>query len=129
MICAIYIYTFGNICRLVPSWERWIYCQGLMLENVTYEMSYLWQAIEKIPETIYLRQLRQWDKQEELSKLSICSRHSDNTDKFLYSFKHNRNITKNVLIVTNLFDMFGKHSNNVASLTIIITEIKAGKLG
>ncbi|XP_020295429.1 aminopeptidase N-like, partial [Pseudomyrmex gracilis] len=37
--------------KLLPSWKKWIYCQGLMLETVTYDKSALWQKICNIYQT------------------------------------------------------------------------------
>lgn len=111
-----------NISRLLPSWKRWVYCQGLVLENVTYHKSDLWQKVVDI----YFRQHR------DVFELLLCPEHDHTIEHFLETFDnivipnygyipHERT---NVSLVTNVFDMFAKQLKNVASLNMLIITIQ-----
>ncbi|XP_020298060.1 aminopeptidase Q-like [Pseudomyrmex gracilis] len=97
--------------KLLPSWQKWIYCQGLILENGTFDASDLWRNIEKI----YLTQR----KLEEIFELLSCSGHN-----ILQSlrFSEVKLLTKR-RSVNVLFDSVAKYSKDVTLLNSIISRI------
>ncbi|XP_020298412.1 aminopeptidase N-like isoform X2 [Pseudomyrmex gracilis] len=116
---------FTNIAKnkLLPSWQKWIYCQGLMLENVTYDSSVIWQSL--------LNTYRNQSKHIELFEFLSCSTlHSNILMSFnllsssflpLCTFIRNHKISDRVSLI---FDMLAKHSKNTESLTAILQEIE-----
>ncbi|XP_020298569.1 uncharacterized protein LOC109862833, partial [Pseudomyrmex gracilis] len=108
--------------RLLPSWQRWIFCQSLMLENSMYENSSTWYTLK----TMYKPQ----SKDEEMFKFLPCSRHRRNIFLFFYSFFTNvlpsYEATVNLKLsdrVSFLFNILAKHSKTVPSLTPILEGI------
>ncbi|XP_020299056.1 aminopeptidase N-like [Pseudomyrmex gracilis] len=99
--------------RLLPSWQRWIYCQGLKLKIVTNFI--LWHKIHNI----YLLQ----EKLEQFFQLLPCFNFGLN-----YSLESLRSapykyVTKSDS-VTILFDIVVRHIQDVSSLNIEINEIE-----
>ncbi|XP_020298121.1 aminopeptidase N-like [Pseudomyrmex gracilis] len=94
--------------KLLPSWQKWIYCQSLILVNATSD---LWQNIEKIYSTD--------NKKEQLFELLSCNRHN-----ILQVF---REIEANLLTkrksVYVLFDSVAKYSKDVTLLNSIRSRI------
>ncbi|XP_020299253.1 uncharacterized protein LOC109863405, partial [Pseudomyrmex gracilis] len=109
--------------RLLPSWEKWIFCQSLMVENSPYENSFTWYTLK----TMYKTQ----SKDEEMFKFLPCSRHRRNIflsfysflTNFLPSYECNVDLKKSDK-VSFLFNIFAKHSKTVASLTSILEGIQ-----
>lgn len=107
------------ICRFLPSWQRWLYCQGLVVENVTFETSAIWNTLLKI----HTKQ----SKEIGLLEFLPCSRVNSNIEIsvsaclnfFLPSHGLLFNETESD-IVAILFNMFAKHSRNVKSLSSIL---------
>ncbi|XP_020290034.1 uncharacterized protein LOC109857773 [Pseudomyrmex gracilis] len=60
--------------RFLSSWQKWIYCQGLMLETVTYDKSALWQKIFNIYQT--------QGKEEDFFEFLPCYKNHE----YLYTF-------------------------------------------
>ncbi|XP_020298390.1 uncharacterized protein LOC109862679 isoform X2 [Pseudomyrmex gracilis] len=118
---------FNNTARwkLLETWQKWIYCQGLMNENITYETSIIWFNLL----FMYIRQKRD----VELYELLPCSTINENVLPSLYALSHsvphafvlheNINISKSGT-VTFLFTMFSKHSKNVDTLSSILQAIE-----
>ncbi|XP_020294710.1 aminopeptidase N-like [Pseudomyrmex gracilis] len=95
--------------RLLPSWQKWIYCQGLILENGTYT-SDLWQNIEKI----YVTQRNLG----EMFELSSCSGHNILQSLRLVNLQ-NKRTSINILL-----DSIAKYSKDVTLLKSIIHKIR-----
>ncbi|XP_020299217.1 uncharacterized protein LOC109863372 isoform X2 [Pseudomyrmex gracilis] len=108
--------------RLLPSWQKWIFCQSLMLENSTYENSSTWYTLKTMYET--------QSKEEEMFKFLPCSRLHRNIFLSFYSFSTNILPSYESIVnlkksdrVSCLFNIFAKHSKTVASLTSILQGI------
>ncbi|XP_020294712.1 aminopeptidase Ey-like isoform X2 [Pseudomyrmex gracilis] len=95
--------------RLLPSWQKWIYCQGLLLENGTYT-SDLWQNIEKI----YVTQ----QTLGEMFELSPCSGHNILQSLRLVNLQ-NKRTSINILLSS-----IAKYSKDVTLLKSIIHKIR-----
>ncbi|XP_020296591.1 aminopeptidase N-like [Pseudomyrmex gracilis] len=95
--------------RLLPSWQKWIYCQGLILENATYTFD-LWQNIEKI----YVTQRNLG----EMFELSLCSGHNS-LQSLRFVNLQNKRTSINILL-----DSIAKYSKDVTLLKSIIHKIR-----
>ncbi|XP_020297956.1 glutamyl aminopeptidase-like isoform X2 [Pseudomyrmex gracilis] len=109
--------------RLLQSWQKWIFCQSLMVENSTYENSSIWYTLK----TMYETQL----KEEEMFKFLPCSRLRSNiflsfksfATTFLPSSERSVDLKKSDR-VSFVFTIYAKHSKTLASLTSILEEIR-----
>ncbi|XP_020296316.1 uncharacterized protein LOC109861184 [Pseudomyrmex gracilis] len=123
--------------KLLPSWQKWIYCQRLMLDTVTYETSAVWQDIVKIYQT--------QGKLEQLFEFLPCFKQYKNLLAFLSFLHHNSllirrsslnadnsDVYKNIVnekksvTVTLLFNIFATHSKNMSALKIILFGLENG---
>ncbi|XP_020295626.1 aminopeptidase N-like isoform X2 [Pseudomyrmex gracilis] len=110
--------------RLLPSWQKWIFCQSLMVENSTYENSSTWYTLKTMHET--------QSKVEEMFKFLLCSRLRRNiflsfnffAINFLPSYGRSIDLKKSDK-VSFLFNLFTRHSKTLASLTSILEEIRS----
>ncbi|XP_020294948.1 aminopeptidase N-like [Pseudomyrmex gracilis] len=99
--------------RLLPSWQRWIYCQGLKLKIVTKFI--LWLKIQNN----YLLQ----EKLEQFFQLLPCFNFGLNYSLESLRFATYKHVTKSDSF-TILFDIVARHIEDVSSLNIIINEIE-----
>ncbi|XP_020297931.1 uncharacterized protein LOC109862317 [Pseudomyrmex gracilis] len=97
--------------KLLPSWQKWIYCQSLILENGTFDTSDLWQNIEKIYSTD--------NKKEQLFELLSCYGH--NIVQILREIEASL-LTKRQSVYV-LFDSVTKYSKNVTLLNGITSRL------
>ncbi|XP_020295436.1 aminopeptidase N-like [Pseudomyrmex gracilis] len=122
--------------KLLPSWQKWIYCQGVMLENVTYDNSALWQKIFHVYQT--------QGKEKEFLEFLPCSRKYEDMYNFLYFLARNflpapgssltakTNNTRNIInakksdTITVLFTIFALHSKNDSALNKIRFGLESG---
>ncbi|XP_020295438.1 aminopeptidase Ey-like [Pseudomyrmex gracilis] len=122
--------------KLLSKWQKWIYCQGLMLETVSYHTSALWRNIFNI----YQTQRREEDFFELLpcckkydymyNLVSFLDRNSlpkpgsnlrvKNSDR-----EHIVNAKKSVT-VSLLFTIFALHSKNYSGLNSIQFGLERG---
>ncbi|XP_020279722.1 aminopeptidase N-like isoform X1 [Pseudomyrmex gracilis] len=111
--------------KLLPSWQKWIYCQRVMFETVTFNTSALWQTIFNTYQT--------QQKKEEFFEFLPCSRQYEDLYNFflllngtaLSRFGDSLNASKSVT-VTVLFTIFSIHSKNDSALDIILLGLKNG---
>ncbi|XP_020279724.1 aminopeptidase N-like [Pseudomyrmex gracilis] len=109
--------------KLLPSWQKWIYCQGLILETVSFNTSALWQTIFNTYQT--------QQKQEEFFEFLSCSRQYDKMYSFLVflngdsllPFEGRVTTRKSITVLFNLLSM---HSKNDLALEIILFGLKNG---
>ncbi|XP_020295437.1 aminopeptidase N-like [Pseudomyrmex gracilis] len=129
---------FKNLAqnKLLPSWKKWLYCQGLMVETVTYNKSALWQKIFHIYQT--------QEKGKEFLEFLPCSRKHEDIYVFLYFLDHNfvsipgsslntkKVPTENIIIaeksvtVTVLFTLFALQSKTTSVLNNIRFGLQTG---
>ncbi|XP_020298859.1 uncharacterized protein LOC109863088, partial [Pseudomyrmex gracilis] len=110
--------------RLLQSWQKWIFCQSLMVENSTYENSSIWSTLTTMYET--------QSKEEEMFNFLPCSRLRRNiflsfkffATTFLPSSERSVDLKKSDR-VSFLFNIIATHSKTVASLTSILEEIRS----
>ncbi|XP_020298393.1 uncharacterized protein LOC109862689 [Pseudomyrmex gracilis] len=123
--------------KLLSSWQKWIYCQRLMVDTFTYVTSTVWEDIVKIYQTQgKLEQLFEFlpcSKQYKnlLSFLSVLHRNSliirtsslkgDNGDFYKEIVHEKKNVT-----VTVLFKIFAMHSKNMSALDVIRIGLENG---
>ncbi|XP_020279721.1 thyrotropin-releasing hormone-degrading ectoenzyme-like isoform X2 [Pseudomyrmex gracilis] len=111
--------------KLLPSWQKWIYCQGVILETVNFNTSALWQTIFNTYQT--------QQKKEEFFKFLPCSRQYEDLYNFLLllngtalpRFGDSFNASKSVTVPV-LFNIFSIHSKNELALDIILVGLKNG---
>lgn len=103
----------------MASWQRWIFCQSLMVDNVSYELSSVWYTL--------LSMYRTQAKVREMFQFLPCSKTSRNIKRSLYSLSNNFLPSyghsldlKESDSVNLLFIIFAKHSKNFESLMSIL---------
>ncbi|XP_020297623.1 aminopeptidase N-like isoform X2 [Pseudomyrmex gracilis] len=122
--------------KLLPSWQKWIYCQGLMVETVTYDKSALWQKIFNIYQT-------QGKEEDFFEFLPCCKKYEYmyNLMSFLdrnslprpgSSLRAKISNTENIVnakksvTVSLLFTIFALHSKNYSGLDSIQFGLELG---
>ncbi|XP_020296592.1 aminopeptidase N-like [Pseudomyrmex gracilis] len=96
--------------RLLPSWQNWMYCQGLMLKLITNKM--LWHKIQDI----YLSQ----EKKQHFFHLFSCSGLNQSVESFGFALKHN--LLKESDSVTIFFDIIARHVEDCCLPNSIISK-------
>ncbi|XP_020290249.1 uncharacterized protein LOC109857891, partial [Pseudomyrmex gracilis] len=99
--------------KLLPSWQRWIYCQGVIKEIITTYIK--WKTIQDI----YVLQ----EKKEQFFQFLSCC-------ELYYSIETLRSELEHDSIqesdsVSILFDLVARHVRDFSSLDTIISKIKA----
>ncbi|XP_020298004.1 aminopeptidase N-like [Pseudomyrmex gracilis] len=111
--------------KLLPSWQRWMICQSVILEN-SYSLSDVWITL--------LHMYKEQSKVEELFNFLPCFRHNTNIlltffllpYSFLPLYGYNFNIKESDSI-TFLYNTFAKHIKSVGSLTSLLHVIESIK--
>ncbi|XP_020295623.1 aminopeptidase N-like isoform X2 [Pseudomyrmex gracilis] len=109
--------------RFLQSWQKWIFCQSLIVENSTYETSFTWYTLKTMYET--------QSKVEEMFKFLPCSRLRRNifssfkffATTFLPSYERRVDLKKSDR-VSFLFNIYARHSKTLASLTSVLEHIR-----
>ncbi|XP_020293662.1 glutamyl aminopeptidase-like [Pseudomyrmex gracilis] len=96
--------------RLLPNWQNWMYCQGLMLKLITDKM--LWHKIQDI----YLSQ----EKHQHFFHLFSCSGLNQSVESFGFALKHN--LLKESDSVTIFFDIIARHVEDCCLPNSIISK-------
>ncbi|XP_020291774.1 aminopeptidase N-like isoform X5 [Pseudomyrmex gracilis] len=105
--------------KLLPSWQKWIYCQGL--KTIDSEKSALWQTI--------LNEYHTKGKLEEVIEFLTCFKQYDNLVKFLRFLDRNSLLQtignkKKSVTVSVLFNIFASYSKTSFALTNILFAVE-----
>ncbi|XP_020296677.1 uncharacterized protein LOC109861440 isoform X3 [Pseudomyrmex gracilis] len=111
--------------KLLPSWQKWIFCQTVIVENSYYTFT-VWITL--------MHMYKEQSKVEELFKVVLCSRHTTNflltlSSLLNYSLPLNGyNFTiKESDRITFLYNTIAKHIQSVESLTSLLHVIESIK--
>ncbi|XP_020291771.1 aminopeptidase N-like isoform X2 [Pseudomyrmex gracilis] len=107
--------------KLLPSWQKWIYCQGLLLKPLDYEDFALWHIILNI--------YRTQGKLEEFFELLTCFKQYDDLVFFLRFLDSNSLLStignkKKSVAVSILFNIFASYSKTSFALTNILFAVE-----